>query len=424
VATGGGTSETTIYVAGLFEKVTRTSQPTEYRHTIRGGNGAAAIHIRRSNGTSDTYYLHQDHLGSPELITGNGGSVVVRTSFSAYGERRDGADWSGAPPGSDLIAISNSSRRGFTGHEHLDNVGLIHMNGRVYDPRIGRFLGADPIVVAGHSQGINPYAYVWNEPLRLTDPSGFCPEAGVDCGPATIGGGRIWSPWPADVYFTGVFRSWPWYTPSASPASAPYESPGTVLPKEGRATFTGLQPAYRDVVFVPTERDDTYPYDVYVVDEGWLIIAGPFPGSILPDQTRISCSPGERCPWIADGRYRYRHWKSPGGWRRHPNHALRRALVLGTVPTAVPNKSDSAKKGGYEGQRKATEIMVHPGSKNSTSSEGCLTVVSNNYEPFIGAVPEGASGSVEVIPVGQQSSRPPYSPNPGTEALPRSCPTR
>jgi hypothetical protein len=95
-------------------------------------------------------------------------------------------------------------------------------------------------VVAGHSQGINPYAYVWNEPLRLTDPSGFCPEAGVDCGPATIGGGRIWSPWPADVYFTGVFRSWPWYTPSASPPSAPYESPAMQVPREGRATFKPL----------------------------------------------------------------------------------------------------------------------------------------------------------------------------------------
>jgi len=45
VATSPGSTETTIYVAGLFEKVTRTGQPTEYRHLIRGGNGAAAIHL-------------------------------------------------------------------------------------------------------------------------------------------------------------------------------------------------------------------------------------------------------------------------------------------------------------------------------------------------------------------------------------------
>jgi RHS repeat-associated protein len=36
--------------------------------------------------------------------------------------------------------------RGFTGHEHLDNVGLIHMNGRVYDQEIARFVSTDPLI--------------------------------------------------------------------------------------------------------------------------------------------------------------------------------------------------------------------------------------------------------------------------------------
>jgi RHS repeat-associated protein len=38
------------------------------------------------------------------------------------------------------------TNRGFTGHEHIDEMGLIHMNGRVYDPQIGRFLSADPYI--------------------------------------------------------------------------------------------------------------------------------------------------------------------------------------------------------------------------------------------------------------------------------------
>jgi RHS repeat-associated protein len=64
--------------------------------------------------------------------------------------------------------------RGFTGHEHLDDVGLIHMNGRVYDPVIGRFLSADPIIQFPRStQGLNRYTYVNNNPLSFTDPSGF-----------------------------------------------------------------------------------------------------------------------------------------------------------------------------------------------------------------------------------------------------------
>ena len=48
------------------------------------------------------------------------------------------------------------------------------MNGRVYDPQLGRFLSADPHVQAPDSvQGLNRYAYVQNNPLKYTDPSGF-----------------------------------------------------------------------------------------------------------------------------------------------------------------------------------------------------------------------------------------------------------
>ena len=63
---------------------------------------------------------------------------------------------------------------GYTGHEHLDEVGLVHMNGRIYDPASGRFLQAAPIVQSpGNSQSYNRYSYVMNNPLGLTDPSGY-----------------------------------------------------------------------------------------------------------------------------------------------------------------------------------------------------------------------------------------------------------
>jgi RHS repeat-associated protein len=174
VAIAGGTTETTIYVGGLLEKVTKGGV-TEYRHLIHGGAGLASIYTRRSSGSpaTDTFYVHTDHLGSPELITNASGGVVVRMSFAAYGERQDASDWSGAPPAGDLTTIGNSSRLGFTGHEHLDSVGLIHMNGRVYDPLAGRFLSADPIQAIGFSQDANLYAYAWNNPLTIVDPTGL-----------------------------------------------------------------------------------------------------------------------------------------------------------------------------------------------------------------------------------------------------------
>ena len=64
--------------------------------------------------------------------------------------------------------------RGYTGHEMLDGLGLVHMNGRIYDPLLGRFLSADLIVDGPASlQGYNRYSYVKNNPLSFTDPSGF-----------------------------------------------------------------------------------------------------------------------------------------------------------------------------------------------------------------------------------------------------------
>jgi RHS repeat-associated protein len=62
----------------------------------------------------------------------------------------------------------------FNGHEMLDAVGLIHMNGRLYDPVMGRFVSADPTVQAPDNlQSFNRYSYVLNNPLFYTDPSGY-----------------------------------------------------------------------------------------------------------------------------------------------------------------------------------------------------------------------------------------------------------
>jgi RHS repeat-associated protein len=187
VAVTSGVTETTIYVAGLLEKVTK-SGVTQYRHKIHGGNGVAAIYTRRTSGSplNSTYYVHTDHLGSPELITDSAGAQVVKLSFGAYGERRD-SDWDGAVGSADQTTIGNTWRGGFTGHEHLDSVGLIHMNGRVYDPVVARFLSRDPFIDGvDSSQGPNGYAYVHNNPLNRIDPSGFVNYCAVDIPCRTI----------------------------------------------------------------------------------------------------------------------------------------------------------------------------------------------------------------------------------------------
>ncbi|MBQ9471055.1 MAG: RHS repeat-associated core domain-containing protein, partial [Bacteroidales bacterium] len=79
-------------------------------------------------------------------------------------------------------------RRGFTGHEHLQQFGLIDMQARLYDPHLGRFLAPDPYVQAPENhQSLNRYAYCMNNPLKYVDPNGEFSVLAVLAG-AAIGG--------------------------------------------------------------------------------------------------------------------------------------------------------------------------------------------------------------------------------------------
>jgi RHS repeat-associated protein len=129
---------------------------------------------------------HQDHLGSIDVITEFGTTSAVsaldwdgkvsRYSYDAWGERRDPGDWDGEPDPNNQTqgGEHDLTRRGFTGHEMLDDLGLVHMNGRIYDPLLGRFLSADIVIQApGNVQSYNRYSYVMNNPLSFVDPSGY-----------------------------------------------------------------------------------------------------------------------------------------------------------------------------------------------------------------------------------------------------------
>jgi RHS repeat-associated protein len=134
--------------------------------------GGAQIGIRvlqTASATLSTRYFHTDPLGSISAITNESGQVVERLSYDAWGKRRNpnGTD---DPSGS----IVSQSTRGFTGEEELSVAGLVHLNGRVYDPTLARMTSADPTVQSPMStQGWNRYAYVNNRPLNFTDPTGY-----------------------------------------------------------------------------------------------------------------------------------------------------------------------------------------------------------------------------------------------------------
>jgi len=133
---------------------------------------------------------HYDHLGTITAITTAfpppAASVATDTtgkpgrfSEDAWGQRRNPFTWTGAPVttgpnASDDGGADSLTPRGYTGHEMLDDLGLVHMNGRIYDPLLGRFLSADIVVQDPEDlQSYNRYSYVFNNPLSFTDPSGF-----------------------------------------------------------------------------------------------------------------------------------------------------------------------------------------------------------------------------------------------------------
>jgi RHS repeat-associated protein len=129
--------------------------------------GGRIVALAETVGSTTTMkYFHGDHLASTSVVTDASGNVIERLSYDAWGKRRSvtGAD----------ASISAQHNRGFTGHEHLDAVNFIHMNGRVYDPTLARFISADPFIQSPeNSQSYNRYSYVLNNPLTLVDPSGY-----------------------------------------------------------------------------------------------------------------------------------------------------------------------------------------------------------------------------------------------------------
>jgi RHS repeat-associated protein len=106
--------------------------------------------------------------------------VAVNESFTPYGNRRNPATWSGAANNPDLTTAASITEQGYTFQTQLGLwMGMNHMNGRVEDAIIGRFMSADPYIpYASDSQSYNRYSYTRNNPLTFTDPSGF---ADGDC---------------------------------------------------------------------------------------------------------------------------------------------------------------------------------------------------------------------------------------------------
>jgi len=192
----------TMYYGGLEDKLLRPLQKhysadgsMEVKQNMRtgaiefvtyiSGDGYTAPIAVKSDGInpSQYLYLHRDYQGTILAITDANAAIVEKRLFDAWGDIikvQDGA-------GNTLNGLTVLDR-GYTGHEHLQSVGLINMNARLYDPLIHRFLQVDNYIQdPGNTQNYNQYGYVLNNPLLYTDTSGNKYGDGkdcIDCGPS------------------------------------------------------------------------------------------------------------------------------------------------------------------------------------------------------------------------------------------------
>jgi RHS repeat-associated protein len=168
---GSAVTKTIHYLGKYYERVDWSDGKTMEEHTYIG----SSIAVYQSGSKRDVRYMHLDRLGSVEAVTNTLGAEVTADahSFDAFGKPR-ARDWQAQDklhPNGDFGA---TTEHGFTGQEHLDDTYLIHMNGRVYDYRLGRFLSVDPVISQPmNSQAFNPYSYVGNNPFSGVDPTGY-----------------------------------------------------------------------------------------------------------------------------------------------------------------------------------------------------------------------------------------------------------
>ena len=151
-------TSTVRYYAPNFEREITNGQTTNYTY-IESPNGLIAA-VKRVGNKQDVMLLATDHLGSIVAVWNASGTLLEEHRYSAWGLRTSSTQ-------------NPRLRRGFTGHEHLQQFGLIDMQARLYDPHLGRFLAPDPYVQApSMSMNFNRYAYCMNNPLKYVDPDG------------------------------------------------------------------------------------------------------------------------------------------------------------------------------------------------------------------------------------------------------------
>ena len=212
IAKGSTPLLTRYYLDNCYE--IDAQQNVERLYLAGDAYSAPAVYVKE-NGSGKIYYICRDYLGSITHIANADGTLKQELSYDAWGRLRDSNTQVVYEPGKEPELFLG---RGYTGHEHLSQFGLINMNARLYDAALGRFLSPDPYVqMPDFTQNFNRYSYGFNNPLLYVDENGqfffsaLIPGIGVlidaACWGAVIGAAG----YTTSVAFSdGGFKNWSW----------------------------------------------------------------------------------------------------------------------------------------------------------------------------------------------------------------------
>jgi RHS repeat-associated protein len=217
--TTGSVSGTTQFLYDGDQLTAEYSSSNGVLHRYVHGSGSDAPFVWYTGAgvsPSERRYLLPNWQGSIVAVTDSPGNLVRINSYNAWG-----------------IPDNNNDRFQYTGQAWLPELKLYYYKARFYSPWLGRFMQTDPI---GYAGGPNWYAYVGNDPINNTDPSGLapCPQCGINDLPPINLPSQSSASGPSAGGFTFGLGGLPNYTLRGHAPSGPANSAG---PQKDKSTF-------------------------------------------------------------------------------------------------------------------------------------------------------------------------------------------
>ncbi len=178
-------------------------------------DGMRLVPTSASSTPGGLFYVHNDHLGTPQVITDSNQAVVWKADYDPFGKATVTTE-----------TITNNVR--FPGQYFDGETGLHYNYFRYYDPGTGRYVTSDPIGLAG---GLNSYGYVGGNPVIFVDPFGLVVSVctrpiNVDWVPNMLSPSLPSHTWvKTDTYESGMGGECP--TPGQQCSDLPYSSTET-----------------------------------------------------------------------------------------------------------------------------------------------------------------------------------------------------